>query len=55
MRSKSRPPTTNRDAYLKTRGYSILRFLNEDILFNTRSVLENIARAARRLRPDLPE
>lgn len=43
----------NRDAYLKTRGYAILRFPNEDVLLNSRSVLEKIAYAARRLRPDL--
>ncbi|HEY6554988.1 MAG TPA: endonuclease domain-containing protein [Vicinamibacteria bacterium] len=45
----------NRDAYLKTRGYVVLRFPNEDILLSTRSVLENIAHTARRLRPNLPE
>jgi very-short-patch-repair endonuclease len=45
----------NRDAYLKTRGYVILRFPNEDVLLSSRSVLEKIIYTARRLRPDLPE
>jgi len=44
----------NRDAYLKIRGYAILRFPNEDVFLNSRSVLERIAYTARRLRPDLP-
>jgi very-short-patch-repair endonuclease len=45
----------NRDAYLKTRGYMILRFPNEDVLLNSRSVQEKIAFTVRRLRPDLSE
>jgi very-short-patch-repair endonuclease len=45
----------NRDAYLKTRGYVILRLPNEEVLLSSRSVQEKIAHTARRLRPDLPE
>ena len=45
----------NRDAYLRTRGYVILRVSNEEILLSTRAVQEKIAFAARRLRPDLPD
>ena len=46
---------TNRDAYLRTRGYIVLRFPNEEVLLNSRSVQEKIASAARRLRPGLSE
>ena len=45
----------NRDAYLKTRGYVILRIANEEVLLSSRSVQEKIAYTARRLRPDLSE
>jgi very-short-patch-repair endonuclease len=45
----------NRDAYLKTRGYVILRLPNEEVLLSSRSVQEKIAHTARRLRPDFPE
>jgi very-short-patch-repair endonuclease len=45
----------NRDAYLRTRGYSILRLPNEDVLLSSRSVLEKIAYTARLLRPNLPD
>jgi very-short-patch-repair endonuclease len=45
----------NRDAYLKTRGYVIVRFPNEDVLVSSRAVQDKIAAAARRLRPDLTE
>jgi len=45
----------NRDAYLKARGYTVLRFPNEEVSLSSRSVLERIAYTARRLRPDLPE
>ncbi|HYN20838.1 MAG TPA: endonuclease domain-containing protein [Thermoanaerobaculia bacterium] len=43
----------NRDDFLRAYGYEVLRFRNEEVLLSSRSVLETITQAARRLRPDL--
>ncbi len=43
----------NRDGYLKTLGYTILRFPNEKALLSGRSLVEEIAQVIRRLRPAL--
>jgi very-short-patch-repair endonuclease len=43
----------NRDGYLKTLGYTILRFPNEQALLSGRSVVDEVARVMRHLRPAL--
>ena len=43
----------NRDAYLRSLDYEILRFSNEQILRNIEAVLTEIAQTLLRLRPSL--
>jgi very-short-patch-repair endonuclease len=43
----------NRGEYLQSLGYYVLRFSNEEILLNSRSVLDRITQAARHIRPSL--
>ncbi len=43
----------NRDAYLKTLGYTILRFPNEMALLSGRTLVEDITRTLYHLRPSL--
>jgi very-short-patch-repair endonuclease len=44
----------NRDSYLRSLGYLVLRFSNERVLTEPRSVLMEIEQAARRLNSRLP-
>ncbi|HEX7181169.1 MAG TPA: endonuclease domain-containing protein [Thermoanaerobaculia bacterium] len=43
----------NRDSYLRSQGYTVLRISNDRILANPAPVLEEIARLARHLRSNL--
>jgi len=43
----------NRGEYLQALGYYVLRFPNEEILLNSRTVREKIAQAALHIRPSL--
>jgi very-short-patch-repair endonuclease len=45
----------NRDAYLRSLGYLVLRFSNEQVLTESRSVLRDIEQAARSINSRLPE
>ena len=42
-----------RDAWLRSQGFSVLRFWNNDVLSNTDGVLERIAQAVRDAPPSL--
>ena len=45
----------NRDSYLRSLGYLVLRFTNERVLREPRAVLLDIEQAARRLNSRLPK
>ncbi len=44
--AERRETDAERDAYLRARGYTVLRFRNEAIFTNTRATLQQIARVA---------
>ncbi len=48
------PKDKARDAFLRSQGYRVLRFWNNDVLTNTAGVLETIANALAALQPPHP-